>query len=152
MWNFIENACPQCPSEMQVEFGLAVGFGTGRSSHGALFTTEVFLVASKADEALISLAGVHLDSLALWWVEDEAGASSPWASARASSCLHLGYMEFVQSLPGQGVQYSHCAHLLKPFRLLSFHSTRTIVTTCVFTFALASFAWVETNFWLYSIV
>ncbi len=63
-----------------------------------------FLVASKADEALISLAGVHLDSLALWWVEDEAGASSPWASARASSCLHLGCMEFIQSLPGQGVQ------------------------------------------------
>lgn len=50
---------------MQPEFGPTVGFCNGRLSRGTPFTTEVFLVASKADEALISLAGVHLDSLAL---------------------------------------------------------------------------------------
>lgn len=65
MSNLIDNACPQCPSEMHPEFGRTVGFCNGLTSRGALFTTEVFLVASKADEALISLAGVHLDSLAL---------------------------------------------------------------------------------------
>lgn len=98
----------ECMSSMSS--GNATGVWTGFwILHWAVFPWGAvydrgFLVASKADEALISLAGVHLDSLALWWVEDKAGKSSPWASARASSCLHLGCMEFIQSLPGQGVQ------------------------------------------------